>query len=205
MMRLKFTLFILGFAVLTNHVSLPRAVAKPRAKTKIRRVAPKPGVLSQAVVDREIARFLAAQLVVEEKAFRDFAKESDNPDFKPSPTKKGSEDRSRRKVVQGDLDKDGDADVAVSYKFESFGGCNVSREYLAVFVNDKGVLKPNAHTNLEAPGPSGGTVMLGSINKGVIVLDARLYKAGDSNGKPSGKDQLTYVLANDELKGGEGS
>ncbi len=52
-----------------------------------------------------------------------------------------SEPPKTRKVIQADLDGDGDKDAVVKYMLEGFGGGNNWAQMLAVFRNDKGVYK----------------------------------------------------------------
>lgn len=76
-----------------------------------------------------------------------------------------------RKIVFGDLDNDGDADAAVLYTLEGFGGGNFWVQTLAVFINNRGVFKFAAE---ESIGSKNGerSVSLKNINKGKIWVDA---------------------------------
>lgn len=56
-------------------------------------------------------------------------------------SQQASEPDRTRKVIQADLDGDGDKDAVVKYMLEGFGGGNNWVQRLAVFRNDKGVYK----------------------------------------------------------------
>lgn len=60
---------------------------------------------------------------------------------KAAKAQQGEEYRKDRKVVLGDLDSDGDKDVAVQYTLEGMGGGNNFAQMLAIFRNDKGIYK----------------------------------------------------------------
>lgn len=56
-------------------------------------------------------------------------------------SQQASEPDKTRKIIQADLDGDGDKDAVVKYMLEGFGGGNNWAQMLAVFRNDKGVYK----------------------------------------------------------------
>lgn len=75
-----------------------------------------------------------------------------------------------RKVVYGDLDRDGDQDAAVLYTLEGFGGGNFWVQTLAVFLNTKGSFKFYAQEDVGAKNRErSGT--LRNIKSGKVWMD----------------------------------
>src|SRR5262245_53612192 len=59
-----------------------------------------------------------------------------------SEAKDGSEFKEGRRVVNSDMDNDGDPDAVVLYSVEGFGGGNSWGQRLVVFINEKGSYRP---------------------------------------------------------------
>lgn len=60
---------------------------------------------------------------------------------KESKSQGADEYREGRKMVFGDVDRDGDMDALVQYTIEGMGGGNSFAQMLAIFINRKGVYK----------------------------------------------------------------
>lgn len=91
----------------------------------------------------------------------------------------GDEYEEARKVVVGDLNRDGVPDLAVLYTIEGEYGANNYAQFLAVFIRAKGGLVPVTHTVVGAKGTS--TVELQSIRNNVIFLNT-LNKGAEGSG-----------------------
>lgn len=114
-------------------------------------------------------------------------------------TKEGGEEYlDARKIVAGDLNKDGVADLAVLYTIEGQGGTNNHIQYLAVFVRSKGGLIPIAHA--VAGGKSNRDVELQSIKNNVIFCQTLKYGPRDPSCCPTKKGTTRFVLSKGRLK-----
>lgn len=110
----------------------------------------------------------------------------------------GSEYESARKVVKGDLDRDGVADLAVLYTIEGQDGSNNYVQYLAVFTRNKAGLVPVTHTVVG--GKTNRSIELKSIRKNVISFKTLNYGPKDPACCPSKKGVTRFVLADSKLK-----
>lgn len=169
---------------------IPQIGAKARNRNLQRTVRSLP----KKVVDGVVSRFIAAQLAIEQKNFAESMSQGHGIN-KSDET--GAVEGSRR-IVQGDLDNDGDADVAVCYNLGGFGGTNLSLDYLAVFLNDRGHLKPKA--DIDLGGDPVGAWMLKSIKGGVIQFDTLSYAPQDPKSTPSIQGHAQFVLLRGKLK-----
>ena len=122
----------------------------------------------------------------------------DNFISKQAAREAGEEYKDARKVIEGDLNNDSTADLAVLYTIEGQHGTNNHVQYLAVFVRVKGQLVPVTHTVVGSK--SYRDVELGSINKGVILLKTLKYAPQDAACCPSKKGSTRYVLVKRKLK-----
>ena len=114
-------------------------------------------------------------------------------------TKEGGEEYlDARKIIAGDLNRDGVADLAVLYTIEGQGGTNNHIQYLAVFVRSKSGLVPIAHT--VAGGKSNRDVELQSIKNNVIFFQTLKYGPRDPSCCPSKKGTTRFVLSKGRLK-----
>src|SRR4030095_260279 len=95
----------------------------------------------------------------------------------------GEEYRDARKIVTGDLNRDGVADLAVLYTIEGQNGTNNYDQYLAVFIRTKSKLVPAAHTVVG--GKLNRDVDLQSIKNNVIYFKTLSYRASDPASTPS--------------------
>lgn len=104
-----------------------------------------------------------------------------------------------RKVVRGDLDADGDSDLAVWFAVQGAGGGgNLTSFSITVFRNTSGRL--TRLTNIDAGSfgtATGRQLQLTSIRKGRIFADFTMYAGGDGVCCPSvhGKTSFTLIGA----------
>jgi hypothetical protein len=110
----------------------------------------------------------------------------------------GEEYRDARKIVRGDLNRDGVSDLAVLYTIEGQNGTNNHVQYLAVFVRTKSRLIPAAHTI--AGGKLNRDVDLQSIKNNLIHCTTLSYRASDPASTPSRKGTARFVLVKRTLK-----
>ena len=104
----------------------------------------------------------------------------------------GEEYADARKMLTGDLNRDGVPDVAVLYTIEGQNGTNNYLQYLAVFIRSKGKLVPAAHTVVG--GKHNRNVELHSIKNNVIRFQTLSYREGDPASTPSQKGTARFVL-----------
>ena len=108
--------------------------------------------------------------------------------------------KQARKIVYGDVDGDGKADAVVQYTLEGAGGGNSWNQYLAVFLNKKGVYK------MAAEEVAGGKFsrsfdVLKIVNK-EIIAGTETCPEDEPQGlcENPAKKQVKYVLVNGKLK-----
>jgi len=110
----------------------------------------------------------------------------------------GEEYQEARHVVSGDLNHDGQADLAVQYTVESMGGGNGYSLYLAVFLNQRG------HYVYAASRQVGGKlqrdVTLQAIKDGKVLFDTLGYEPQDPSCCPSKPGHAVFVLHGKQLK-----
>jgi hypothetical protein len=111
---------------------------------------------------------------------------------------KGEEPDGVRKVVQGDLNKDGVDDVAVLYTIEGQNGSNNYIQYLAVFLGTNKGLVFAART--PAGGKNHREAELVSITNGKINLNTVDYGPKDPSCCPTIKGATKYLLAGRRLR-----
>jgi len=109
----------------------------------------------------------------------------------------GEEPDGIRKVADGDLNRDGVADVAVLYTIEGQNGSNNYIQYLAVF------LRQNGRLVYTAGQPVGGKnrreIELTSIKDNVIFFNTTAYGPRDPSCCPTIKGKTKFVLAGKKL------
>jgi hypothetical protein len=110
----------------------------------------------------------------------------------------GEEYEDARKVVTGDLNRDGTSDLAVLYTIEGQNGSNNHVQYLAVFTRLNGKLVALTHTSVG--GKSHRGVELKTISKGAILLNTLNYAPQDASCCPSKKGTTRYVLIKGKLR-----
>jgi hypothetical protein len=110
----------------------------------------------------------------------------------------GEEYGEARKIVTGDLNRDGVPDLAVLYTIEGQNGTNNYIQYLAAFIRRNGALVHVAHTAVG--GKWNRDVDLQSIKNNVIHCKTLSHRADDPASTPSRKGIARYVLRRRTLK-----
>lgn len=110
----------------------------------------------------------------------------------------GEEYEEARKVIAGDLNRDGVADLAVLYTIEGQNGTNNYIQYLAVFIRARGALVPFTHTLVG--GKLNRAVELQSVKNNVIFFTTLNYGPRDATCCPSKKGATRFVLIKRRLK-----
>ncbi|MGH9930783.1 MAG: hypothetical protein ACREA9_16355 [Pyrinomonadaceae bacterium] len=114
-------------------------------------------------------------------------------------TQENSEEyEDARKVMAGDLNRDGVSDLAVLYTIEGQNGTNNYVQYLAVFMRTKDKLVPVAHTVVG--GKLNRDVELKLIKNNVIFCQTLTYRANDPASTPSKKRTARFALVKRKLK-----
>ena len=109
----------------------------------------------------------------------------------------GEEPDDVRETIEGDLNHDGTADVAVLYTIEGQGGSNNYIQYLAVFVRKKTGLVFAART--AAGGKNRRSIDLTSIKDNVMYFDTTGYTDRDPSCCPSIKGKTSFTLTGRKL------
>lgn len=110
---------------------------------------------------------------------------------------RGEEPDGIRKTIEGDLNHDGAADVAVLYTIEGQGGSNNYIQYLAVFVRKKTGLVFAARTSVGGKNRRG--IELTSIKGNAMYFDTTGYADRDPSCCPSIKGTTTFTLLGNKL------
>jgi len=105
----------------------------------------------------------------------------------------GEEYPDARKVVSGDLDKDGVAETVVLYTVEGQNGSNNHVQYLAVFTRANRQLVHLTHTSVGSK--SYRDVELDSISNGLINLTTNSFARNDPACCPTLKGKAWFRLA----------
>ena len=112
---------------------------------------------------------------------------------------KAVEYRDARKILRGDVNRDGKEDIVVLYSLEGFfGGTNLWIQYLAVFTNRGNKLVYATHQSIGGKNQRG--LLLKSIAKNRIYLDTKEYLRQDASCCPSGKGHASFTFSNGRLK-----
>ena len=109
----------------------------------------------------------------------------------------GEEPDGVRKVVEGDLNRDGVADVAVLYTIEGQNGSNNYVQYLAVFLRNNGKLRFAARA--AAGGKSRRAIEITSIKDNAMLFETTGYGPRDPSCCPTLKGKTRYVLVGAKL------
>jgi hypothetical protein len=111
---------------------------------------------------------------------------------------RGEEFKEGRKILTGDINRDGVPDTVVLYTIEGQGGSNNHVQYLAVFVRSRGKLALLTQTSVG--GKSHRAVELKAIGENQIHLDTLDYFSADAACCPSKKGTTRYVVVNRKLQ-----
>jgi hypothetical protein len=110
---------------------------------------------------------------------------------------RGTEYKEGRKIVTGDLNGDGNPDIAVLYTLEGAHGGNDYNQYLAVFLSVNGKYVYKAHRRVG--GRFERNMDLKSIEGGKILFDTMEYLPKDPSCCPSKKGSTQFTLAKGRL------
>ena len=103
-------------------------------------------------------------------------------------------------IVRGDLDNDGDADTVANYGVEGIGGGNLSRLYIAVFLNSKGKLSFKTETAAGVAGTGSGRLLnVRAVENGNVLCDTFEFLPDDGACCPSVKGVASFVLKRGKL------
>lgn len=109
----------------------------------------------------------------------------------------GEEPDGVRKVVEGDLNRDGAADTAVLYTIEGQNGSNNYIQYLAVFLRQSGKLVFAARQAVG--GKLRREIDLTSIKDNAMLFDTTSYGPKDPACCPTIKGKTRFVLTGKRL------
>ena len=110
----------------------------------------------------------------------------------------GEEYPEARKILDGDLNNDGTAELVVLYTIEAQNGGNGYVQYLAVFLRQNGKLTPAARAIVG--GKYNRAVELESVENGKILLSTLNYTRKDPACCPSRKGSARYILKAGKLR-----
>ncbi len=105
--------------------------------------------------------------------------------------------KEARKIIDGDLDGDGDEDAAVQFTIEGMGGGNNYGFYLAVFRNENG--KFTAVTDEVIGGKLNRDITFTKIENGKLFFDTKAYAKDDGACCPSLAGKTSYILDGKKL------
>jgi hypothetical protein len=109
----------------------------------------------------------------------------------------GEEPDGVRKMVEGDLNRDGVGDVAVLYTIEGQNGSNNYVQYVAVFLRKNGKLMFAARA--AAGGKNRRAIEITSIKNNAMLFDTTAYGPRDPSCCPTLKGHTKYVLVGNRL------
>lgn len=110
---------------------------------------------------------------------------------------RGEEPEGVRRLVAGDLNRDGEADVSVLYTIEGQNGSNNYIQYLAVFLRRKGKLVYTARAAVG--GKNRREIEITAIKDNAMLFDTKAYADRDPACCPTVKGKTRYVLAGARL------
>jgi hypothetical protein len=110
---------------------------------------------------------------------------------------RGEEPDDIRKTIEGDINHDGVADVAVLYTIEGQGGSNNYIQYLAVFLRKSGKLVFAARQAVG--GKNHRAIEITSIKDNAMLFDTTGYGPRDPSCCPTIKGRTKYVLVGNKL------
>lgn len=101
--------------------------------------------------------------------------------------------RNHQKV---DVDANGSVDVISFFAVEGFGGSNVHKEYMAVFVNNEGAMSSKGYVEIGWRGTRTVNTQDVKVSKGVIELRTLGYDEDDGMCCPTKEGKTWYSLLN---------
>lgn len=110
---------------------------------------------------------------------------------------RGEEPDGVRKTAEGDLNRDGESDVAVLYTIEGQNGSNNYIQYLAVFLRRNGKLVYTARAPVGGKNRRG--IEITAIKDNAILFDTTAYADRDPACCPTIKGNTRYVLIGGKL------
>jgi hypothetical protein len=111
---------------------------------------------------------------------------------------KADENIDSRTILRGDVNGDGKMDLVAQYTLESFGGGNLYRQYLVVFLANGKTFHYAAHRAIG--GKDNRAVTLNSIKFGKINFETLHYAPNDASCCPSKKGRASFVFNQGKLK-----
>ena len=111
---------------------------------------------------------------------------------------KADEDVDSRVFLHGDVNGDGKRDIVAQYTLEGFGGGNLYRQYLVVFLNSGKSFRYATHQSIG--GKDNRTISLDSIKDGKINFETLEYAPDDASCCPSKKGKARFVFSQGKLK-----
>lgn len=109
----------------------------------------------------------------------------------------GEEPDGVRKVVAGDLNRDGESDVAVLYTIEGQNGSNNYIQYLAVFLRRNGKLVYTARSAVG--GKNRREIEITTIKDNAMSFNTTAYGPRDPSCCPTVNGTTSYVLIGSKL------
>jgi curved DNA-binding protein CbpA len=110
---------------------------------------------------------------------------------------KAVENKEIRETDFGDLDRDGDEDVAVTYIIEGADGGSNLNSRMAVFRNDNGAMTLVAKSIFNNPQRA---IKLKKIKNGIILCESFSWTASDPGCCPSVRGEARFVLNQNNLQ-----
>jgi hypothetical protein len=111
---------------------------------------------------------------------------------------KADEATDSRAVSRGDVNGDGKMDIVALYTLEGFGGGNLYRQYLVVFLGNGKTFRYAAHQPVG--GKDNRVLTLDSVKGGKINFETLRYAPNDASCCPSKKGRARFVFSQGKLK-----
>lgn len=109
-----------------------------------------------------------------------------------------SEDADSRAFLHGDINGDGKRDVIAAYTLEGFGGGNLFRQYLVVFLNTGKGFRYATHVSIG--GKDNRIMNLNSLQGDKINFETLEYEPTDASCCPSKKGKVSFIFRLGKLK-----
>jgi hypothetical protein len=119
--------------------------------------------------------------------------------YKQARANKADEYKKARRIIYADINKDGRKDTVVLYTLESFGGSNLYRQYLAIFVRNPSRSIKNV-INETVGGKNNRDVYLESVANGKINVRTLNYLPKDASCCPSKEEYSQITFSKNKLR-----